>query len=585
MRPRYLILFGAVEERQLAKLKAALSVALPCYHRAGTLHLFAGRDTPVLLLPGSEGAVVGTLFDRTAGRRVSAVSMGVDHAVASTRGAQLIERHWGSYAAFWSDPARGLQLVRDPAGGVPAYWRDDGRSVMVTSDVELAVAAGMLRSEVAWDRLSEALLFPDLPSRTSMLIGLADTIPGMVHTLRSAASDELLLWDPARFARRAAADAPAADHARRVRDAVDAAVTGWRDCFDTVALELSGGLDSSIVAAALARTDRSWEALTFVTRGADGDERRYARAVADRFGVTLHDVLPNEAISQQPTYRRLTIRPRGTAFLAPLDRLMTAAADNVGAQAVFTGMGGDHIFYATRSTAPVLDAWAVGGLAHARRTAFDVARLCGAPLSEVYGAALRRAWTHRRSRPWQADMRYVAAGSRREPPGHPWMIAARDALHGTRARTAALLRLLGMLDGVDRMATRNMVSPIVAQPVLEACLAVPTWLCVAGGRDRALARDAFADQLPELVIRRRGKGRVDSLVVGTFESDRHSARELLLGGLLAGAGLLDRGALERDLARPGSDREPFQDRIMQIVDAELWARAIANAGTACPSLP
>src|SRR3546814_17742343 len=48
------------------------------------------------------------------------------------------------------------------------------------------------------------------------------------------------------------------------------------------AVDLSGGLDSSIIAAAAAKRGRTLRSITMFSEGNDGDERGFARAVADR---------------------------------------------------------------------------------------------------------------------------------------------------------------------------------------------------------------------------------------------------------------------------------------------------------------
>ena len=49
-------------------------------------------------------------------------------------------------------------------------------------------------------------------------------------------------------------------------------------------------------------------------------------------------------------------------------------------------------------------------------------------------------------------------------------------------------------------------NPLVSQPVVEACLSVPSWAWREGGRDRALVRRAFAGTLPAAVSTARVKG-------------------------------------------------------------------------------
>src|SRR3546814_2366661 len=60
----------------------------------------------------------------------------------------------------------------------------------------------------------------------------------------------------------------------RVRDAVQTAVAAGASAYETVVLRLSGGLESSIVAACLAQADRRLVELTLVTRDRDWTSTR-----------------------------------------------------------------------------------------------------------------------------------------------------------------------------------------------------------------------------------------------------------------------------------------------------------------------
>jgi asparagine synthase (glutamine-hydrolysing) len=583
MRPRYLVVRTTLDPDRLERVTSALAESLPRYLDMANLRIFLADETPVIILSRSEGVIIGTLFDRVSGERVKDLTPGQDHAVTSTTGALLVDRFWGSFAAIWTEPSLGIRVLRDPGGAVPALRYDKGTVQLVTSDVALAMQSGLFHPEIDWVQVAAGLLYPTLPTEHTALLGLRDTIPGLSHVLGPDPGDDMLIWSPAHFSDDGISGS-AAEHAARVRQSIDSSVASWRSCYGKVALELSGGLDSSILAAALSTSGRPWTGLTYATLAADGDERPYARAVAAHLEAPLHEVRPGSEGSDHPeTYRRLTPAPRGISLLGGVDRDMTKAADALCVDAVFTGLGGDHVFFDTRSTAPILDAFAKIGPRAAVRAAADVAKLCCVPVTEVYRATALRLWTRRRKAGWPTEKDYLAAPPRPTGMTHPWLDASTSRFHGTRTRIRMLLQILGFIDGVDRLATRTMVSPLLSLPVMEACLAVPSWLCIAGGRDRAIAREAFAGRLPDLILRRQGKGRLDSQLLRRFDQDRNAIRSLLLEGLLAGAGLLDLPALERDLMRPASDRTPFQDRILQLADAELWARAVMDARRTVPA--
>src|SRR3546814_20198465 len=72
-----------------------------------------------------------------------------------------------------------------------------------------------------------------------------------------------------------------------LRVALKHAIGSWSTCFDQILVGISGGLDSSIVAAALGPRTPHLRCLTMVEPGTDGDERRSVGALIQKLGVHL----------------------------------------------------------------------------------------------------------------------------------------------------------------------------------------------------------------------------------------------------------------------------------------------------------
>lgn len=87
------------------------------------------------------------------------------------------------------------------------------------------------------------------------------------------------------------------------------------------------------------------------------------------------------------------------------------------------------------------------------------------------------------------------------------------------------------------------LAPLLSQPVVETCLAVPAWT-LAGDRDRSLARLAFADRLPDRIRLRRSKGHMTSVYGRMLAAGLPRLRPWLLDGVLAQQGLIDRSLAE-----------------------------------------
>jgi asparagine synthase (glutamine-hydrolysing) len=130
-----------------------------------------------------------------------------------------------------------------------------------------------------------------------------------------------------------------------------------------------------------------------------------------------------------------------------------------------------------------------------------------------------------------------------------------------------------LVEAINPQALFPSISPLVSQPVVEACLRVPSWLWIAPGRNRAVVRHAFAAHLPQSVTERRSKGSPASFVATIFEQNRTQIRAMLLEGELARLGIIDKDAVAGAFGDAGPPRDFRFALLMGLVDAEAWARS------------
>ena len=93
----------------------------------------------------------------------------------------------------------------------------------------------------------------------------------------------------------------------------------------------------------------------------------------------------------------------------------------------------------------------------------------------------------------------------------------------------------------------------------------------AGGRNRAVARDAFKDRLPSEVFHRQSKGGLTGFMGQAFEANRAALADQLVRGWLVTAELVDRSAVEASLAKPAPNALEMA-RLLYLADVEAWAR-------------
>lgn len=521
-------------------------------------------------------ALVGFAFYRAGPRPCEAVTPREADAIVEGCGEWAIRNLWGNFLLFWSDDDA-TYLLRSPMTG-PAIFqvarnRRDGDAATPSScaftDLAIARALGFALDRIDPAAVDARLRFLSLRSPPCELAGVNEVLPGEVARL-GAAGRFAASWSPWRFVERP----PRNPEPDALRDVVSRTISAWSGRFERIQLELSGGIDSSIVAACLAGRSRPWRGFTLATSDPDGDERPYARAVAERIGVSLGEGFRPPAGDPIAPLPNLRVRPGGFGLLGPSDAVYLEAARAYGAEAILTGTGGDNVFGYITSTAPILDALRFAGPFEAWRAARDLSRLANDNIWKALGYSARRMIVTPPLWPVDASLlsdRY--AGTR---PIHPWVDTARRVAPGQQHYALRLLVSQPFVDGFDRALALPMIAPLLSQPIVEFTLGVPSWHWGEGGLNRAFARRAFAGDLPRKVIERTSKGRILSAYLPAYEQYRVALRPFLLDGWLAGERLLDLDAIDMLLSGRERADATAMARILGFADMERWARAIVG---------
>jgi asparagine synthase (glutamine-hydrolysing) len=546
----------------------------------GEAVLFTEDGTRFLKHDKAECAIVGTVFRRADNSRLTDLDAGSGYMIGASGGRALIDNFWGGYAAIIAMTANaGVQVVRDPSGTVPVYWLSRDGVVIVFSDLALLMKAGIAIPPFDWNGLAHHLRFPVLRGAATGLAGVRELMPGARLQLGSGAPICDQLWSPWQFVSKPAA--PIAVAAKRLEHVVSASTIALASAYGKIQLELSGGLDSSILAACLSGRQEPWRCITFATQASDGDERSYARAAAELAQTELEELIIEVADAdplRDSDMRRL--RPGGFAILGGADAMLLDSAFAAGVDAIFSGGGGDNVFCTINSAAPVVDAWHDMGWRAAWTALNNVALLNETTIWDAASHTLGQFQRRRGGRPlWPIDDQFLLLPGQVSFEGHPWLEAPGNAPLGKVAHVASLLRYFPYLDGYDRALWLPMICPLMSQPVMEACLAIPTWQWIDLGQNRAVARLAFSERISPKTRFRRTKGGLESLFVPAFLNSREGFRTLLANGQLAAHGIIDIHAIEDALDLGIRKRDGAYVRILQIADVELWIRSIERLRT------
>lgn len=530
------------------------------------------------------GIVLGSLFARGAAQPIRDLGMAEQARIGTTRGGHLIEHYWGPYVAILGEPdGRRVDIIRAPLGELPCYVVAVEGATVIASDVALLVACGLFTPAIAWDEVARHLATRDMRSPRTCLRGLRELPGGERLSIAGGKEVAEALWSPWAFADRSRQVDDADEAARRLRATALECVAARASEYGQVVLMLSGGLDSSIVAACLARQSLPFHCLTLVTRDATGDERDYARRTTQSLGAVLTEAYRDVSrIDIERSGARHLPRPTVRAFVQESNRLASEAAEAIGAGAIFNGGGGDNVFCSLQSAGPATDRLLTSGVgASFLRTARDISQLAPASLWAVTSDAVRRAWLGKPAMRHLQDLSFLSrrAATMVGPTNlHPWLALPPGALPGKAMHIRLMAFAQSYVEGQDPQELLPTVSPLLSQPLVETCLATPSWLWFEGGRNRVVARRAFAGDLPEDIVGRRSKGTPDSFVAQIFETHRAAIRRMLTEGELAAHHMLDLPAVLSVLDDPRPVHGDAFRRVLQFADVEAWARAWTRSG-------
>ncbi|TME68828.1 MAG: asparagine synthase (glutamine-hydrolyzing), partial [Chloroflexi bacterium] len=264
-------------------------------------------------------------------------------------GESVVERLNGQFAFCLHDRrSRLLLLARDRMGIKPLHYAVDGPRLVFASELKALLRDPALRRGIDPVALDQYLAYEFVPSPRSIVRGISKLRPG--HTLTWSLGS----GDGRAVVRRYWAPVLNVDGAAPARS-VDAACEELRSVLrESVRKELisdvplgvflSGGIDSSAVAAMM--TELGGDVKTFSVGFAERsfDEAPYAREVAAHLGTDHHALTlePSMLLGLIPRLPVLLDEPLGDASIIPTYLLSTFTREHV--KVALGGDGGDELF-------------------------------------------------------------------------------------------------------------------------------------------------------------------------------------------------------------------------------------------------
>lgn len=258
-------------------------------------------------------------------------------------GRNFVHELRGMFALAIVDKRTGqLLLVRDRLGEKPLTYAFKENVFYFSSEQTALIRSGVISPEVNRTAAYDYLLHGYCPEPNSIIAGISKVPAGSILTvdLASAASSIYEYWRPLNFL--GAEEYTPAALLGDIREAVT--VSTVSDV--PVGIALSGGLDSSLVAALAVESGADLQAFTVGYPDSSFDESSQARDFAKTLGIPCHRIeLSTHEIAQG--YAKIcSARDEPIADIAgPSLAAVAALARNHDVPVLLSGLGGDELFW------------------------------------------------------------------------------------------------------------------------------------------------------------------------------------------------------------------------------------------------
>jgi asparagine synthase (glutamine-hydrolysing) len=492
-------------------------------------------------------------------------------------GEAVFERLEGMYAFALLDRRQNtIVAARDPLGIKPLYLWSSGRQAMIASEVrpmrhlttlepDPDALAELINYRWAAGRLSNYANIARVPGGTVLSVSLAD---GRISERRFADPLDQLADDAGVTPERAETDA---------RDALLASVKAHLASDVGYTVQLSGGVDSSFIAAATRGfADRPLQTFAVHISGYDEDEKPWRDALCDRYDFDHHEIALSGHDFADALPRALRHMEGPTPHLGCVMLMLLCDHIKTQGKVVLTGEGADEFF---------------GGYfryGHWRKTAWQ----------ERLGHLLPASWWPSR-RPFAgirrlAGLDAAAVGGvyhdipalKRLFPGLPLRPGAREAASRRFRRfidrlfavdqSAYLESLLVRQDKMAMAASVEARVPFVHAPLARVLNRIPRRiLAPGGGATKPLLKKIAEAYLPADLLHRRkvglllpiGEWLAEPQGLGRYLDDVTSPNSRL-------AAYAERGALRQAVDEFRAGARGADQIVMQLVNMETWLRTV-----------
>ncbi|MGO9646679.1 MAG: asparagine synthase (glutamine-hydrolyzing) [Terriglobales bacterium] len=517
-------------------------------------------------------------------------------------GPECVQRLRGMFAfAIWNRRTRRLFIARDRLGIKPLYYRFEGGTLLFGSEIKTILEYPGVKPEFNQGALAEYLAFGYIAGPETMFSGICKLLPG--HTLEIGETGEMKIsqyWD-------LTTSPDAIEHSR------DYYVKGYRDLLEEsvashlmsdvpLGVFLSGGLDSSVVAALTQKIRREpIETFSVGYSEESFSELPYARQVADHLGSKHHEI----RMSRQDFFDVLPAlvwhEDEPIAWPSSVSLYFVARLAKSRVTVVLTGEGSDETLggyarYAWTLMNSGMDN-VYRALTAARLRKLLRSALRASPLSASMRRQLEHTFLLRDGEAWSSfyfdnfysafsaeDQRDLLASQAQGTAGDAyanslryWNQSSGDLLHRmlyTDIKTY-LVELLMKQDQMSMAASIESRVPFLDHQLVEFTADIPARYSIRGMDGKSILKSAAEDLLPRSVIYRKKMGfptpwsRWLGVQLDALEA-------MLLEPRTLNRGLFRKDAIECLFAEHRADRRDHGDRIWRLLNLEIWHRVFID---------
>lgn len=259
-------------------------------------------------------------------------------------GIGCLQRLKGMFAfALWDRNQKTLYLARDRMGKKPLHYAVHPGGIFFASEIKALLKHPSVSREIDLESLSKYLTFEYVPAPNSIFKAIKKLEPGHYLAYRDGSATCHRYWDiplldhPLYYR----TEAESVDELRAI---LERAVRSRLVADVPVGVFLSGGIDSSLIAALAAKADQEVVCFSIGFEESSFDESRYARAVAEALKVRheLRVFSTNELLQSIFMLPEILDEPLADASILPTYLLSRFTAQSV--KVALSGDGGDELF-------------------------------------------------------------------------------------------------------------------------------------------------------------------------------------------------------------------------------------------------